>query len=106
MEVNEVVLVNEVDLGDNTTTHSITIGVGGSGNAPDQPVTVDTSPLDPQTISIPGPTDSQPMGSAPTPVEVSNGTSSNAYERKQRQKTSKVWDDFSQIEVLGVKKSQ
>jgi hypothetical protein len=35
MEVNEVVLVNEVDLGDDTTTHSITIGVGDSGNAPD-----------------------------------------------------------------------
>jgi hypothetical protein len=26
MEVNEVVLVNEVDLGDDTTTHSITPG--------------------------------------------------------------------------------
>jgi len=106
MAVNEVVLVNEVDLGDDTTIHSITTGVGDSGNAPDQPITIDTSQLGPQTICIPGPTDSQPMGSAPTPVEISTGTSSSANERKQRQKTSKVWDDFSQIEVLGVKKSQ
>jgi hypothetical protein len=106
MEVNEVVLVNEVDLGDDSTTHSITIGVGDSGNTPDQPVTIDTPQLDPQTICIPGPIDSQPMGSAHTPVEISTGTSSSANQRKHRQKTSKVWDDFSQIEVLGVKKSQ
>jgi hypothetical protein len=46
------------------------------------------------------------MGSAPTPVEISTGTSTSANERKQRQKTSKIWDDFSQIEVLGVKKFQ
>jgi hypothetical protein len=42
MEVNEVVLVNEVNLDENTTTHSISTGVGGSGNAPNQPITVDT----------------------------------------------------------------
>jgi hypothetical protein len=82
MEVNEIVLVNEVDLGDDTTTHSITTGVGESGNAPDQPVTVDTPQLDPQTICIPGPTDSQPMSSASIPVEISTGTSSSANERK------------------------
>jgi len=98
MEVNEVVLVNEVNLGDDTTTHSITAGVAGSGNVPDQPVTVDIPHLDPQTVSTPGPTDSHTVGSAPTPCDVSIGTS--AYEKKQRQKTSKVWDDFSQIEVL------
>lgn len=44
------------------------------------------------------------MGSAPTLRDVST-TDTSAYEKKQRQKTSKVWDDFSQIEVLGVKKS-
>jgi len=42
------------------------------------------------------------MGSAPTRGDVSIGI--NAYEKKQRQKTFKVWDDFSQIKVLGVKK--
>jgi hypothetical protein len=104
MEVHEVVLVNEVDLGDNTTTHSITVGVAGSGNAPEQPVTVDTPPLDPPTVSTTGPSDSHTVGSAPTPCDVSTGTS--AFEKKQRQKTSKVWDDFSQIEVLGVKNPQ
>jgi hypothetical protein len=104
MEVNEVVLGNEVDLGDDTTTHSITTGVSGSGNAPDQPVTVDTPPLDPQTICTPGPTDSHTLGSTPTYGDVSSGTIT--YEKKQRQKTSKVWDDFSQIEVLSVKESQ
>jgi hypothetical protein len=50
------------------------------------------------------------MGSAPTPGDVitgsGSGTISSEYEKKQRQKTSKVWDDFSQIELLGVKKSQ
>jgi len=45
------------------------------------------------------------MGSTPTPP--GDGSSGNsAYEKKQRQKTSKVWDDFSQIEVGDVKKSQ
>jgi hypothetical protein len=105
MEVNEVVLVNEVNLGDDTTTHSIIPRVASSGNAPDQPVTVDTPFLDPQTISTPAPTDSHTMGSAPTLGDVST-TDTSAYEKKERQKTSKVWDDFSQIEVLGVKKSR
>jgi hypothetical protein len=103
MEVNEVVLVNEVNLGDDTTTHSITAGVVGSGNAPDQLVIVDTRPLDPQTVSTLGPTDSHTVGNALILGDVSTNTS--AYENKHRQKTSKVWDDFSQIEVLGVKKS-
>jgi len=68
MEVNEVVLVNEVDLGDDTTTHSITLGAAGSGNAPDQPVTTT------------GPTDSHTVGSVPTPGDVSTGTS--VFEKK------------------------
>jgi hypothetical protein len=104
MEVNEVVLVNEVDLGDDTTTHSISLGAAGSGNAPDQPVTVDAPPFDPLTVRTTSPTDSHTVGSVPTPGDVSIGTS--VFEKKQRQKTSKVWDDFSQVEVLGVKKSQ
>jgi hypothetical protein len=104
MEVNEVVLVNEVDLCDDTTTHSITLGAAGSGNAPDQPVTVDTPHFDPPTVSTTGPTDSHVVGSVPTLGDVSTGTS--VVEKKQRQKTSKVWDDFSQVEVLGVKISQ
>jgi hypothetical protein len=104
MKVNEVVLVNEVDLGDDTTTHSITLGAASSGNAPDQPVTVDAPPFDPPTVSTTGPTDSHIVGSVPTLGDVSTGTS--VFEKKQRQETSKVWDDFSQVEVLGVKKSQ
>jgi hypothetical protein len=60
-------------------------------------------PSDPPTLGT-APADSQTLGSAPTPADVSSGTS--AYEKKHRQKTSKVWDDFSQIEVCGVKKSQ
>jgi hypothetical protein len=104
MEVNEVVLVNDVELGDDTTTHSITLGAAGSGNAPDQPVTVDTPPFDPPTVSTTGLTDSHTVCSVPTPGDISTGTS--VFERKHMQKTSKVWDDFSQIEVLGVKKSQ
>ncbi|XP_062147730.1 zinc finger BED domain-containing protein DAYSLEEPER-like [Alnus glutinosa] len=104
MEVNEVVLVNEVDLGDDTTTHSITLGAAGSGNAPDQSVTVDTPHFDPPTVRTTSPTVSHTVGSVPTPGDVS--TSTSVFEKKQRQKTSKVWDDFSQVEVLGVKKSQ
>jgi hypothetical protein len=104
MEVNEFELVNEVELGDETITPFITSGVGGSENAPDQPLTIDTPHSDPSTLGTPTPTDSQILGSAPTPANVSSGTS--AYEKKNRQKTSKVWDDFSQIEVGGVKKSQ
>jgi hypothetical protein len=80
MEVNEVVLVNEVDLGDDTTTHSITLGAAGSGNAPDQPVTVDTPHFDPPTVSTIGPTDSHTVGSVPTPGDVSTGTS--VFEKK------------------------
>jgi hypothetical protein len=80
--------VNEVDLGDDTTTHSITTGVDGSGNAPDHSVTVDTPHLDPQTICTPSPTDSHTLGSAPTPGDVS--TSTSAYEKKQRQMPYKV----------------
>jgi hypothetical protein len=36
--------VNEVELGDDTITPSIAFGVGGSENAPDQPLTIDTPP--------------------------------------------------------------
>jgi len=103
MEVKEVELVNEVELGDDTITPSIASGVGGSENALDQPLTIDTPPSDPPTLGT-APADSQTLGSALTPADVSSGT--NAYEKKHRQKTSKVWDDFSQIEVCGVKKSQ
>jgi hypothetical protein len=103
-DISRPMEVNEVDLGDDTTTHSITHGAAGSGNAPVQPVTVDTPPFDPPTVSITGPTDSHTVGSVPTPGDVSTGTS--VFGKKQRQKTSKVWDDFSQVEVLGVKKSQ
>jgi hypothetical protein len=87
MEVNEVVLVNEVDLCDDTTTHSITLGAAGNGNALGQPVTVDTPHFNPPTVSTTGPTDSHVVGSVPTLGDVSTGTS--VVEKKQRQKTSK-----------------
>jgi hypothetical protein len=64
------------------------------GTPPNDPITLGTPPTDPITL-----------GSTPTPP--GDGSSGNsAYEKKQRQKTSKVWDDFSQIEVGDVKKSQ
>ena len=34
------------------------------------------------------------------------GDRNNAYERRQRQKTSKIWNDFVCVEVGGVQKSQ
>jgi hypothetical protein len=61
------------------------------GTPPTDPLTLDSPLVDPLTLGTPH-------------TDGDNGN--NAYEKKQRQKTSKVWDDFSAIEVGGVKKSQ
>jgi hypothetical protein len=61
------------------------------GTPSTDPLTLDTPPSNPLTLGTPS---------------GDGGSGNNAYEKKQKQKTSKVWDDFSAIEVGGVKKSQ
>lgn len=60
--------VREADLGDVRMTTNPAPGVGGNENVGDQPIT-----MGPHAAHDPG---------------------KNAYEKKQRQKTSKVWNDF------------
>jgi len=82
--ISQPMEVNEVDLGDDTIT----------GNTPNLPLTMDTPPTNPPTLGTsPAIVDPLTLGSTLTPGDDSSGNS--AYEKKQRQKTSKVWDDFS-----------
>jgi hypothetical protein len=92
--ISQPMEVNEVDLGDDTIIPPLSIRVGGSGNTPNLPLTMDTPPTNPPTLGTsPAIVDPLTLGSTLTPGDDSSGNS--AYEKKQRQKTSKVWDDFS-----------
>ena len=72
--------VNVVDLSDESSV-SPNLGIGGNETA---------------------------GGSTPLPMVslAKAGLESGAYEKKQRAKTTKVWNDFESIVVGGIKKSQ
>jgi hypothetical protein len=97
--------INEVDLGDDTLTANPTLGSGVAANTeytPDEPVVVEFGF---ESESGDG------AGSRSVSMFVSGAGAggeggSAAFQKKERQKTSKVWNDFSSITVAGVRKNQ
>jgi hypothetical protein len=89
IQLNEI---NEVDLGDDTLTANPTSGSAMAASTeymPDEPVVVESGDGD-GVVSVSG---------------AGGEGGSAALKKKERQKTLKVWNDFSSITVNGVKKS-
>jgi hypothetical protein len=91
IQLNEI---NEVDLGDDTLTADPTSGSAMAASTeymPDEPVVVESGDGD---------------GDGVVSVSGAGGEGgSAALKNKERQKTLKVWNDFSSITVNGVRKS-
>jgi hypothetical protein len=89
IQLNEI---NEVDLGDDTLTADPTSGSAMAASTeymPDEPVVVESGDGD-GVVSVSG---------------AGGEGGSAALKKKERQKTLKVWNDFSSITVNGVRKS-
>jgi hypothetical protein len=104
IELNEI---NEVGLGDDTLAADPTHGSGVAASSqctPDEPVVVES-----ESESGDGDGDGDGAGSvsgsgAGAGVRGEGGAA--AFQKKERKKTSKVWNDFSSITVAGVRKNQ
>jgi hypothetical protein len=105
IEINEI---NEVDLGDDTLTADPThesVVAASSECTPVEHVVIEFE-------SESGAGDGDGAGARDESVSVSvSGAGaggeggSAAFQKKERQKTSKVWNDFSSITVAGVRKN-
>jgi hypothetical protein len=103
--------INEVDLGDDTLTVDPTPGSGVAASTectPDEPVVVESE-------FESGSRDGDGDGARSRSVSVAMAGAgaggggeggSTAFQKNERQKTSKVWNDFSSITVAGVRKNQ
>jgi hypothetical protein len=97
--------INEVDLGDDTLTadpiHGSSVAAS-SECTPIEPVVVESesesgSGAGDESVSVSG---------AGAGAGAGGEGGSAAFQKKERQKTSKVWNDFSSITVAGVRKNQ
>ena len=87
IELNEI---NDVDLGDDTLTADLTLGSGVAASTdctPDELVVVESESGDGNGDGV---------GSV-SRAGVRGECGSAAFQKKERQKTSKVWNDFSSI---------
>jgi hypothetical protein len=91
--------INEVDLGDDTLTAD---PIHGSSVA----ASSECTPIEPVVVE----SESESGAGAGAGDESVSGAGgeggSAAFQKKERQKTSKVWNDFSSITVAGVRKNQ
>jgi hypothetical protein len=98
IELNEI---NEVDLGDDTPTADPTPGSSVAATASTECTLVELIVVESESESG----DGDGAGSGSVSGAGGEGGSA-AFQKKERQKTSKVWNDFSSIIVADVRKNQ